>query len=147
MIKSKNPFILRYKKLFYEILDQIADMENIKDEGHVNLVIVNPLKMKQLNKKYKNVNKTTDILSFPSDWKELHKILNYYEFGDIYMNSFQIKLQANKYGHSRKREWAYIFAHGVFHLLGYDHQVKDEEKIMNDKTDIVMKKIKVVRNV
>lgn len=132
------------KKLLLQVLDHLTT--KLKLPSEVNLIIVNSRKMRSLYKKYIGKDKTTDVLSFPNEWKSLSKIINYNMLGDIFINWQRVISQAKEYGHSEKREFAYLFAHGLLHLLGYDHIKKSEEKEMNRLTEEAMMKIGVLRH-
>ena len=91
----------------------------------------------KINKEYRGVDRPTDVISFAledePDIKLDHRIL-----GDIYISIDKVKEQAKEYGHSEKRELAFLAVHGLLHLLGYDHMKKEEEKIMFDKQEMIL---------
>ena len=101
-------------------------------------------KIKQLNKEYRNVDKVTDVLSFPlmteDDFND-----DFIDLGDIVICKEVAKLQAKKYNHSYIREVCFLSLHGLLHLLGYDHIEKDEEKIMTDLQKEILQDLKVNR--
>lgn len=134
-----------YRKSFEKVLEIALRNENIKGETEVNLIIVDNNQIRKLCIEYKKVDKITDVLSFPADWKQLYPLIKKNILGDIVISAEKVISQANEYGHSAKREWHYLFAHGIIHLLGYDHQTKDDEDRMNALVDKIMAEIKVVR--
>ncbi len=145
LINKKNTFLFLHGKLFNNIANEVVASEKIDGDAEVNVLIVNDEAIKDVSKQYKKKDKATDVLSFPADWKLLEPMLGYNMFGDIYISKEKVIAQAKEYNHSTKREWAYLFTHGMFHLLGYDHLNKKEEKIMNDKAEKIMAKLKVRR--
>jgi probable rRNA maturation factor len=120
----------------------------------LSISIIDELEIKKLNKEFLNKNHPTDVLSFPysSNWsfgikKNEDKDLftggqeNY--LGDIFICFKKIKMQANDYKISLNLEQNIIIAHGVLHLLGYDHFTKNEEKEMSEKTVNIIKHLKL----
>ncbi len=120
-------------------------LKKVKGDAEVNLIIVDNERIRKLCKEYKKVDKATDVLSFPADWKELFPLIKKNILGDIVISCEKIVSQAKEYGHSQKREWHYLFAHAVIHLLGHDHLTDDSEKAMNALVDKIMEEIRVVR--
>ena len=131
-ITNKVNSNFKYKRLFNKALKVALKLEDIDVVSEVELIIVSPEEIKELNKRYKGKDLATDILSFANDYKLLVQQLKYYMLGDIYMCPLKIQEQSKKYGHSIKREWVYMFAHGVAHLLGYNHLNKEEENVMDE---------------
>ena len=94
-----------------------------------------------MNREYRDIDKETDVLSFPMferEELEERKDLNEDILGDIVISLEKVKQQAQEYGHSFERELSYMIVHGFYHLLGYDHQTKDEEEIMFKKQEEVL---------
>lgn len=141
----RSPF--KYKRLYKKIAS--ATLELLKIEGHseVNVIIVDNDLMRQLYKQYKNKDKATDVLSFEADFRKLAPMIGYNMLGDIYINWQKVEEQAKEYNHSNKREWAYLFAHGMLHVCGYDHMNPEDEKVMNGLANQIMEKVKVGRDV
>ena len=141
-----------YEDLINKVISEC--FENEKMEGlklYVSITLTCPSKIKEINKKYRNIDKETDVLSFPMfEKEELDKMIKQgYEIddvlGDIIISVERVKAQAEEYGHSFERELAYMSVHGFFHLMGYDH-IKDEDKvIMRAKEDEVLNKLNITR--
>ncbi|HHW79443.1 MAG TPA: rRNA maturation RNase YbeY [Acholeplasmataceae bacterium] len=106
----------------------------------MEIVFVTPEEIKRLNKYYRNIDKSTDVLSFINDDSEE-------SLGDIFINIEQALLQANEYGHSTNRELAFLAVHGYLHLKGYDHESKEDEKIMFEKQEMILNKAKIERKI
>ena len=145
-IYNQTPFVFKYRKKFELILQLICEEEKLQKSSEVSLIIINNQEMQNLSLKYRNINKTTDVLSFPTNYKKLQLKLGYNMLGDIYMSYQKIELQAKTYNHLAIREWSYIFAHSIYHLLGFNHQNDVETKIMNSKVANIMNKIGIKRN-
>ena len=126
------PFFSMNKKYCLKLLDKLLEVLKIKYTVAVSLHLINTKKMKELNKKYRNKDKTTDVLSFPIDSNiNLLENNNQKLIGDIFISKSKIKANALNYGHSKKREFSYIFLHSILHLLGYTHSSKINERKMN----------------
>ena len=131
---------------------KIALLEtNTKNNVSVNVTIVGKDRIRKLNHDFRNVDKVTDVLSFPL--LEPYEIKNgemlnnkiQTDLGDIAICKSKAVIQANDYGHSVKREICFLALHGFLHVLGYDHIKKDEEEIMFNLQDKILKKAKVER--
>ena len=113
-------------------------LENIvADEIYVNIETVSKEKIKELNKNFRNVDKVTDVLSFPMytpDELDNEKI-KIMSLGDIILCTEKIKEQAVEYETGFEREMTYMIVHGLCHLLGYDHIEAEDKKIMREKEE------------
>ena len=121
-----------------KVLYSAMDKENLKDTSF-NLIIVNNDYIHNLNKEYRNIDRETDVITFALEDEdsiilpEEMRIL-----GDIYISIDKARSQAVEYGHSFLRELSFLAVHGFYHLLGYDHGTKEEEKIMFGKQEEVL---------
>lgn len=94
-----------------------------------DLVFVDKATIHEINKTYRHVDRVTDVISFAlEDTKEIETEIRL--LGDIYICVEKAQEQAKEYGHSFLRELAFLTIHGLLHLLGYDHQEKEEEEKM-----------------
>ncbi|MCV3733774.1 rRNA maturation RNase YbeY [Mycoplasma enhydrae] len=125
-------------KEFLDILDASAKEFRVQKKLLVDVLFVNKFKMKKLNFRYRNKNYTTDILSFPLDAQYELSFLDEIYLGQIIISPWKIKKQAKEFNHSIRREFCYIFAHGIAHLFGYDHQTEQEASTMNAHVDNIM---------
>ena len=144
-------------KVFNEIINKVINkcFENEYLEGlklYISITLTTPEKIRKINKKYREIDKETDVLSFPMFEKEEIEtfIKNGYEIddvlGDIIISIDRVRKQAEEYGHSFERELSYMCVHGFFHLMGYDH-IKDEDKVvMRAKEDEILNKLNITRN-
>ncbi len=125
------------KKLFLSVVE----MENLSGEMEVSVTFVDNEKIRELNKQYRNVDKPTDVLSFPlEDETDIHDGSMPRFFGDIVISIPKAKQQALDYNHSFERELGFLAVHGFLHLLGYDHQTEEQEKIMFQKQKEILDK-------
>ncbi len=133
----------KYKESVQLAASMCLEIENMNDNVEISISFVTNDEIKELNKIYRNVNKETDVLSFPMDDDEEQD--GTIILGDIVISSEKIVEQAKEYGHSFEREMIYLVVHSMFHLLGYDHIEENEKSIMREKEKEVMKKIKLFK--
>ena len=139
--KSFHHFI--FLKEYIKILDEAIKEFRLNKNIEVDLLFVTKNKMKKQNNFYRKKNYTTDVLSFT-----LEVELNFLEImpiGQIIISPWKIKKQAKEFNHSLRREFCYIFTHGIAHLLGFDHQTEEEAKIMNDHVENIMTRLNIKR--
>lgn len=110
-----------------EVIDHTLDKLNIKN-AYFSIIFIDDEKMQEMNKQYRNIDRTTDVLSFALEDNNTY-IPEIRELGDIFVSIPKMIEQAKEYGHSEKRELSFLVCHGLLHLLGYDHtRSKEEEK-------------------
>jgi len=138
-----------------ETMTKAADIA-MKGEGLdsnvccVSVSFVSMDEIHKLNKKYRKVDRPTDVLSFPEYEPEEIPELSEYELdelslGDVVICEDKAREQANEFGHSYERELIYLFVHSIYHLLGYDHEEDDDKKIMRAKEENVMMQLGILR--
>lgn len=121
---------------------------------YLSVTLTNPEQIHKLNKEYRNVDRATDVLSFPMfEKEEIDEIVSKQiknpipeVLGDIVISIEKVKEQANEYGHSFERELSYMLVHGFYHIMGYDHIEEEEDKVkMRAKEEVVLSKLKQTR--
>ena len=117
------------------------------DTTEVSISFVSPLQIKELNAAYRDKDSETDVLSFPQyeTLEEMKKEKNFLCLGDIIICPQIAAIQADECQHSLTRELVYLMVHSMFHLLGYDHQQEEQQRIMRKKEEKIMEKIGVTR--
>ncbi len=110
-----------------------------------SITFVGEEEIKYLNKTYRDINKVTDVISFAFEDKTTVLKKEIRVLGDIFICIPRMKEQAITYGHSEKRELSFLVVHGLLHLLGYDHQNQEEEKIMFEKQERILNAIHILR--
>lgn len=129
--------------------EAVLDEENIYDDAEVSLTIVDNAEIRQMNSEYREKDSVTDVLSFPlgeNDEFDVDPETNRIMLGDIVISAERAMEQASEYGHSFEREMCFLATHSMFHLLGYDHELgEEEEKIMFDKQKKVLDKLGINR--
>ena len=148
------------KKILEDVMERVLDEENCPYEAQVNLLITDNQGIWEFNREHRGVDAPTDVLSFPmipfeaeADFSVVEEDeAAYFEpesgellLGDIIISWEKVKEQAEKYGHSVKREFAFLAAHSMLHLFGYDHMEDEERKVMEAKQSEILNKIGLVR--
>ncbi|MGM0507686.1 MAG: rRNA maturation RNase YbeY [Fusobacteriota bacterium] len=103
---------------------------------YISITFLNNEDIKQINKKHRNKNSETDVISFAYHESEMSGAVD--TLGDILVSLERVKSQSKEYGHSFDRELFYVLTHGVLHLLGYDHIKKEDKKIMRKKEEEIL---------
>lgn len=95
-----------------------------------NVIIINDEEIHKLNKKYRGIDRSTDVITFALEDQKNGPLLGVRMLGDIYISYDKVITQALEYGHSKTREICFLAVHGLLHLLGYDHMKKEDEEKM-----------------
>lgn len=142
-----------YKTIIQTVIEKCFEVEKLNNSRlSVSITLTTPKQIHEINKKYRNVDRPTDVLSFPMFEKdELEQKIKDNSFlhedvlGDIVISIEQVKKQAEEYGHSFERELSYMVVHGFYHLMGYDH-IKEEDKLkMRPKEEKVLNLLGITR--
>ena len=140
------------EEIITNVVNTVLELEGIKHELEIYITLTNNEEIHKINKEYRDVDRPTDVLSFPM--YERDEIPNLREeskndieeiLGDIIISIPKIKEQAEEYGHSYERELAYLTTHGMLHLLGYDHIIEEEKAIMREHEENVLEKLNILR--
>ena len=141
-----------YSELTEKVLKKCFETENLLDKNiYVSIIYTTPVDIQAYNKEYRNIDKATDVLSFPMFEKEEVEKLKQEKsivtevLGDIIVNLSQVEMQADEYGHSFERELAYMLVHGFYHLMGYDHIQPEDKKEMREKEENVLSELNINR--
>lgn len=138
-----------------ETIKMCMKSEQLDKDYDVSVLIIDDEEIRSINKEHRDIDKSTDVLSFPmADFKngELLSDEGDYDLdmdelilGDIIISAETARRQAEDYGHSFAREMAFLTAHSCFHLLGYDHMAEDEERVMIQKQEDILKEMGLLR--
>lgn len=148
-----------FTQAYAELLEKTAlcclEEENIGVGCEINILITDDEAIRELNRQFREIDKPTDVLSFPmadisegkiaDEGADLDIDEGLLVIGDIVISMETAKKQAEQYGHSLERELAFLTAHGMFHLLGYDHMESHEEKMMMEKQEKVLDRMGLKR--
>ena len=145
----KNNYVINdlYQVDFkYNYLDKVIKetlkMEKVKN-AYFSIIFVDEKTIQEINKKYRNIDRVTDVISFALEDNETIKNEEIRVLGDIYICIPRMQAQAQEYNHSEKRELSFLTVHGLLHLFGYDHQTKEDEEEMFTKQELILKHYKV----
>lgn len=142
-----------YEKIIHTMAAAVLNYESCPFEAEINVVLTDNEAIHQVNREYRNVDAATDVLSFPmleyqkpSDFSEIEAGDGEYfnlESGELLLGDIMISVekvieQADQYGHSPEREFAFLITHSMLHLLGYDHIEDDERLVMEEKQDLIL---------
>ncbi len=145
------------------VVEQTADQEGIPYEFDVNLTLVDSSAIQRINQEFRGIDEPTDVLSFPNldfpapgDFSLLEdesREADYFDpesgellLGDIVINVDRVFSQAQEFGHSVKREYAFLIAHSMLHLCGYDHMEPKEAVIMEERQNKVLQALHITRD-
>ena len=115
-----------------------AALKHENAEGDINVVLTDDAEIQMLNKSFRNIDTTTDVLSFPANEGEEFQNIPDESLGDIAISCPRAFLQAEEYGHLPEREFAFLAVHGTLHILGYDHLNEEDAKIMFALQEIIL---------
>ncbi|MBS4882530.1 MAG: rRNA maturation RNase YbeY [Peptoniphilus harei] len=130
------------KNLIGKSISAVLKVENLDENIEVSVSFVGDDEIRDLNREYRGVDKSTDVLSFPMDDEFIidNRIL-----GDVIINTRRVMEQAEELGHSNERELSYLSVHSILHLLGYDHMEDEDKKEMREREKLAMKELSIYR--
>ncbi len=158
--ETKVDFPFDVQDILNKIMEAVTQMENCPYETTVNLLITDNAGIREYNKNYRDMDRETDVLSFPNisfdnegDFSQVeHMSADYFDpdsgeliLGDIILCADRVLSQAQEYGHSVLREFAFLTAHSMFHLCGYDHMEEREAAVMEEKQEAVLMNLGISR--
>lgn len=143
------------------VIVEALDSEQCPYEVSLNVLLTDNEGIQELNKQYRGIDRPTDVLSFPNvdydnpaDFSAIEdNIGDYFDpengelcLGDIVISVDQVYRQAEEYGHSVRREYAFLIAHSMLHLLGYDHIEPGEADVMERKQEEILDRLGITRS-
>ncbi len=141
-----------------DIIAEVLSLENFEYAVEVSMTFVDNDRIRKINCEHRKKDTVTDVLSFPMlEFDESHSMIDEYNncdynydedelmLGDIVLSLEKAKEQAETYGHSFEREVGFLTAHSMLHLLGYDHIIESETKIMREKEEKILEKLELTR--
>ena len=149
-----------YEKIAHEVIEAAIDYVDCPYECEVNLMLTNNETIHAINKEQREIDRPTDVLSFPmaeyeepADFSKIEEDPMAFDpesseflLGDIVISMDKVWEQAENYGHSREREYAFLIAHSMLHLFGYDHMEEEERKDMEKRQEEILTKTKYTRD-
>lgn len=146
--EAEKKLDLPYEEIINDIVLASLDYEECPYEAEVSVILTDNEAIREINREYRDIDSPTDVLSFPlvdygapSDFDHVEEAAEDYfnpetgelMLGDIVISVDKVEEQADKYGHSQARELAFLTAHSMLHLMGYDHMEDQEREIMEEK--------------
>lgn len=154
-------FEFSVKDIVESVVTEVLDMEGCPYESQINVLLTDNEGIRMFNKEYRDIDRETDVLSFPNldfitpGFYEIDEDneADYFDpetgeliLGDIIISVDKVIEQSQAYGHSQKREFAFLVAHSMLHLSGYDHMEPQEAKIMEEKQEFILQKLNITRD-
>lgn len=160
--ETEETFDFDIEQIVDLVSKEVLEEENCPYETQINVLLTDNTGIREFNKEYRNIDRETDVLSFPNLDFETPAVFeidedreaDYFDpetgeliLGDIIISVDRVKEQAESYGHSRKREFAFLVAHSMLHLCGYDHMEEAEAAVMEAKQEAVLQKLGITREI
>ena len=150
---------INYEEIADKVINAALDYEECPYEAEVSLTLVDNNRIHDINKEFRDIDRPTDVLSFPmveyDDAGEFAFLEDEDDcfnpetgelmLGDIIISLDKVEEQAIAYGHSFTREYAFLIAHSMLHLMGYDHMTDDDASIMEAKQRAILDNLNITR--
>ncbi|AST06741.1 rRNA maturation RNase YbeY [Anoxybacillus flavithermus] len=149
-IDETNEMTEEQMNLIEQLLQHAAKEEHVPDEAEVSVTFVDNEKIREINRDYRGKDQPTDVISFALEEMGEEEIAIVGAdvppvLGDIIISVPKAREQAEQYGHSFMRELGFLAVHGFLHLLGYDHETEEEEKVMFAKQEQLLQQFGLTR--
>ena len=157
--EQDQTFDFDFLKVAEDVMETVLDQEGCPYESQVCLVLTDNETIHKTNLEYRQIDRATDVLSFPmipfktpADYSVIEGDDSYFDLdtdelilGDVMISVDKVYAQAEEYGHSTEREFSFLFAHSMLHLLGYDHMEPDEAAVMEAKQAKALEDLGITR--
>ena len=157
--EQEQTFDFDFLSVARDVMEAVLDQEECPYEAQISLVLTDDDTIHSTNKEFRGIDRATDVLSFPmvdfpspADYSVLEEDDSccHPESGELLLGDIMISVpraveQAREYGHSVKREYAFLIAHSMLHLLGYDHMEDEERLLMEEKQEQALKYLHIER--
>lgn len=155
----ENKIDIDYEKIINDVVCEAVDFVKCPFECEVNVTIVDNETIHGINMEQRQIDRPTDVLSFPmveyenpGDFSDVEDDFSLFNpdtgelmLGDIVISYDKVMEQAKEFNHSLKRELGFLVAHSMLHLFGYDHMVDDERVEMEEKQNIILNNLNITR--
>ena len=143
------------------VAEDVLTQASCPFDAEISLTVTEDDEIREMNRDYRGIDAPTDVLSFPNLEYDIPGIFpedaadsfdtadpetGRVLLGDIVINAVRVNEQAESYGHSRRREYAYLVAHSMYHLLGYDHMSPEEAAVMEEKQESTLQRLGITRD-
>ena len=151
--EAEKKLDLPYETIIRDVVEASLDSEKCPYEAEVNVILTDNEAIREINREQRQIDSATDVLSFPmvdyetpSDFDHVEEAVEDYfnpetgelMLGDIVISVEKVEEQAEKYGHSQTRELAFLVAHSMLHLCGYDHMEEEERLEMEERQRAIL---------
>ncbi|MBO4873027.1 MAG: rRNA maturation RNase YbeY [Lachnospiraceae bacterium] len=157
--ETDDPFDFDAEALLRQVITAVLDSEDCPYECEIDVLLTDNGSIREINREERGIDAPTDVLSFPlvafaspasfdrleEDPTLFHPETGELMLGDMVISVDKVLSQAKEYGHSIRRELAFLAAHSSFHLLGYDHETEEERLVMEEKQETVLKELGITR--
>lgn len=157
--EAEVTFPFDYQELAKRVIEYTMEHEDFPFEAEVNLTLTDNEGIHEINKRYREIDRPTDVLSFPlisyefaGDFSKVEEEDDNFNpdtgeamLGDIIISVPKVKEQAKEYGHSEEREYAFLIVHSMLHLFGYDHMTPEEASFMEQKQKEILNELNILR--
>ncbi len=157
--EAEADFDFNCRELAEEVLGTALKAESFPYEAEVSLLLVSSGDIQEINREHRGIDAVTDVLSFPlisypspGDFGELENDEDNFNpdtgealLGDIVLCIDKVKEQAENFGHSERREYAFLILHSILHLLGYDHMLQQDSELMEEKQNKILGQMGILR--
>ncbi len=158
--EAEQQLDLPYEEIIRQVVEASLDYEACPYEAQVSVVLTDNARIQEINAEFRQIDRPTDVLSFPlvdyetpAEFAGLEDAEGEYfdpdtgelMLGDIVISVEKVTEQAEKYGHSEKRELAFLTAHSMLHLMGYDHMEEEERVVMERKQAEILEHLGITR--
>jgi len=158
--ETEVDFDFDYEKVAKDVVNTAMDYMKFPFEAEVSITLTDNDGIHEINKEFRKIDAPTDVLSFPmiayeepGDFSLIEESDDLFNpesgeviLGDIVLNVPRIHSQANEYGHSDLREYAFLIAHSMLHLFGFDHMTEEEATVMETKQREILDILKISRD-
>ncbi len=158
--EAREALVFDYEQLLTRVMEECLAYENCPYETEISLLLTDNEEIREINREFRNIDAATDVLSFPTveyetpgDFSGLEEATEEYfhpESGELLLGDIVISVeraieQAQEYGHPLIRELAFLTAHSMLHLMGYDHMEDEERSLMEAKQEAILQKLGISR--
>lgn len=158
--ETNTEFEFPLRETAERVVAEVLGAEGCPYEAAVNILLTDDEGIRQFNRDFRETDRPTDVLSFPNIAYDVPADFTHVEeqaadcfepdtgellLGDIIVSADRVQGQAKAYGHSEKREFAFLIAHSMLHLMGYDHMTEEEAAVMEEKQEKTLQKLQITR--
>ena len=157
-IQTEEKFEFDPEETALKVCEEVLRQEAFPVDAEISLVLTDAEEVHRLNMEFRGIDRTTDVLSFPGlDFEEpsafeesidescINPDNDCVMLGDIVINAQKVREQSAEYGHSEMREYAFLIAHSMLHLCGYDHMTPEEAEVMEERQEMVLTSLGITR--